>query len=396
MKIELKELINIEEVLEGISKLPDYRRVELKIKYKHRDVIFGVMCSMFLGSKSMVEIHEWIEVNYNEMNFKRLINQENNELLIPSYPTVRRMIINIDSNKMEEIFRDYFIPRVEIDEDTQIATDGKMMNGSGRSGQYDVKRNSGMLNMVETKSKIILAHREIGAKESEIPAFQEMLKMKFSDKPFLHTIDAMNTQEDSLNAIHDGGKRYLAKAKGNQGNLQKQAIETFEEEYQREENSIVQIKDKKLSLEGNKWVKRETYVLSSQSCNLVMYNTKFNHVKTIIKQVKYSDDGSGKEKVKENYLIANFEETPAYFQKTIKDHWICETYHYYKDMLTREDDCKLSINPFGLAILRSFVINAIQLYFNIHKPLNKKLNMTKTYRYCRHNRDFLGKLESSD
>jgi len=241
--------------------------------------------------------------------FKKLINQEDKNLQIPSYPTVRRMIINIDSNKMEAIFRDYFIPRVEIDKDSQIASDGKMMNGSGRKGQYTVKRNSGMMNMVETKSKIILAHRVIGSKESEIPAFQEMLKLKFSDEPFLHTFDAMNTQVDSLNAVHNDGKRYLAKVKGNQGNLEKQAIETFEDEYKRENNSIITTKDKRASIEGNKWVKRETSVLSSQSCNLVMFNKKFNHVKSIIKQVKYSDDGSGKERVKTHYLIANFEET---------------------------------------------------------------------------------------
>lgn len=395
MKIELKDLIDIEEVLEAISKLPDYRRVEKKIEYNQRDIIFGVMCSMFLGNKNMIQMHEWIEVNFNEIYFKKLINKEKENLKIPSYPTVRRMIINIDSNKMEEIFRDYFIPRVEIDKDSQIASDGKVMNGSGRKGKYNIKRNSGMLNMVETKSKIILAHRAIGSKESEIPAFQEMLKLKFSDEPFLHTFDAMNTQEDSLNAVHNDGKRYLAKVKGNQGNLQKQTIKTFEEEYKRENNSIVSFKDKRASLEGNKWVRRETYILSSQSCNLVMYNKKFNHVKTIIKQVKYTDDGSGKEKVKENYLIANFDETPSYFQKSIKDHWICETYHYHKDMITCEDDSKLSINPFGLSILMSFVINAIQLYLNEHKPMNKKLKMSKIYGYSRNNPYFLGKMEES-
>jgi hypothetical protein len=390
MKIQLKNLIDIEEILESIAKLPDYRRVEKKIEYAHRDIIFGVMCSMFVGNKNMIQMHEWIEVNYNEPYFKKLINKEDQDLKVPSYPTVRRMIINIDSNKMEEIFRDYFIPRAEIDKDSQIASDGKMMNGSGREGKYDVKRNSGMLNMVDTTSKIILAHRAIRAKESEIPAFQEMLKIKFSDEPFLHTFDAMNTQESSLNAVHNDGKRYLAKVKGNQGNLQKQAIKTFEEEYKKENNSILTIKDKSTSIEGNKWVRRETYILSSQSCNLIMYNKKFNHVKTIIKQVKYTDDGSGKEKIKENYLIANFDETPAYFQKSIKDHWICETYHYHKDMLTCEDDSKLSINPFGLSILMSFVINTIQLYLNDNKPINKKLKMSKVYSYCRNNTLFFG------
>jgi len=64
-------------------------------------------------------------------------------------------------------------------------------------------------------------------------------------------------------------------------------------------------------------------------------------------------------------------------------------------MLTCEDDSKLSINPFGLSILMSFVINAIQLYLNEHKAMNKKLKMANIYRYCSHNRDFLGKMENS-
>jgi hypothetical protein len=216
-----------------------------------------------------------------------------------------------------------------------------------------------------------------------------MLKLKFSDEPFLYTFDAMNTQEESLNAVHNDKKRYLAKVKGNQGNLQKQTIDTFENEYKREDNSIIVHKDKRAILEGNKWVRRETFVMSSNSCNLTMYNSKFNHVKTIIKQKKYILKDDGEEKVKEHYLIANFSGSASHFQKLIKDHWICETYHYHKDMLTREDDCKLSINPFGLSILRSFVINAIQLYLNAHKPMNKKLIMSKIYSYSRNNPYFL-------
>ena len=74
-------------------------------------------------------------------------------------------------------------------------------------------------------------------------------------------------------------------------------------------------------------------------------------------------------------MTANFSETAEYFQKSIKDHRICETYHYHKDMLTDEDDCKLSVNPF---------------YLNEHKPHDKKLIMDKIYRSCRNNPYFLG------
>ncbi len=80
------------------------------------------------------------------------------------------------------------------------------------------------------------------------------------------------------------------------------------------------------------------------------------------------------------------------FKEGIKDHWCCETYHYYKDRLTKEDDCKISVNPFGLAILRSFVINCIQLHLNKHKPKNKSLNMSGIFKSCGNNHDFLGRL----
>ena len=222
MKIKIKDLINTEEVLEKLGKLPDYRRVEEKIIYRQKDLLFGILCSMFVGNKEMTSMHNWLDINFNTPNFKALIGREKEELKTPSYPTMRRMIININPIKMEEIFREYFIPKAKLKENTQLAVDGKMMNGSGRKGKYTLKRNVGMLNVVDTNSKIIIAHKEIEAKRSEIPSFQEILKMKFSDKPFFYTFDALNTQENGLNIIHDEGDRYLAKVKGNQKNLKKQ------------------------------------------------------------------------------------------------------------------------------------------------------------------------------
>ena len=387
MEIEIKDLINVEEVLKELESLPDYRRIKEKIIYNNRDILFGVLCSMFVGNEEMTMMYNWLEMNFNEPNFKVLIGKEKEELKVPSYPTMRRAIININPSKMEEIFRNYFIPRADLKEYSQLAVDGKMMNGSGRKGKYKLKRNVGMLNVVDTNSKIIIAHKEIEEKISEIPSFQEIIKMKFSDKPFLYTFDALNTQENGLNLINNEGDRYLAKVKGNQKNLQKQVIEIFEDANE----GLSHFKDKEEFIEGNKWIRRETSVLTTKSSNILISNQKFNHVKSIIKQVKYITDERGKEKIKEQYLIANFQETPEFFQQTIKDHWICETYHYHKDMLTNEDDSKLSVNPFGLSIFRSFVINAVQLYFNKHKPNNNKLIMKRIYHSCRNSPSFLGK-----
>jgi len=50
MKIDIKELIDIEMTLEILEKLPDYRVTKEKIEYNQRDVLFGILCSMFVGN----------------------------------------------------------------------------------------------------------------------------------------------------------------------------------------------------------------------------------------------------------------------------------------------------------------------------------------------------------
>lgn len=393
--MKIYDLIDPKEILARLEKLPDYRRVEEKVEHNQIYILFGVLCAMFVGNIDMTEQHNWIKNNYNTIGFNRLIGEENNHLKIPSYPTVRRVIINIDSTIFEEIFREHFRSKVEINEETQLAVDGKTMNGSGRNGQYDVKRNDGMFNVMETKARIIIAHQEIGHKKSEIPAFYEIVGHHFSEVAFLYTFDALNTQKEGLDMIEEAKKRYLAKVKGNQKKLLKQITETFENESKKEINNIVFFKDKDESIEGGKWVKRETYVLSSKDCDLVIFNSSFQHIRSIIKQVKFITDKNGKEKIKVQYLIANYKDNARKFQETIKIHWVCETYHYYKDMLTKEDACKVSVNPFGLSILRSFVINHIQLYFNANKDENKKLKMKTIFKDCVNSPDFLGNFENS-
>ena len=83
MKIELNELINIKEILGELDTLPDYRKVEEKIIYNQRDILFGVLCSIFANNKVMTEMHNWIYWNFNTANFKKLIGKENDELDIP-------------------------------------------------------------------------------------------------------------------------------------------------------------------------------------------------------------------------------------------------------------------------------------------------------------------------
>ena len=81
----------------------------------------------------------------------------------------------------------------------------------------------------------------------------------------------------------------------------------------------------------------------------------------------------------------------------ILQHWRVETYHYHLDMLTKEDSHIVYINPFSIAILRSFAINLYQLFFNNHDgekiivdgvQTKKPLTMARTKRYCENSDQF--------
>jgi hypothetical protein len=73
-----------------------------------------------------------------------------------------------------------------------------------------------------------------------------------------------------------------------------------------------------------------------------------------------------------------------------------ETFHYHKDMLTKEDDHICYINPFCMTILRSFAINFYQLYFNKNKDTkiveSLPTTMANIKRACHHDDEFTAEI----
>ncbi len=95
------------------------------------------------------------------------------------------------------------------------------------------------------------------------------------------------------------------------------------------------------------------------------------------------------------YFVANFESNAKSFLASTLHHWRVETYHYHLDMLTKEDDHIAYVNPFSMAILRSFAINLYQLYLNEHKGekiMKAKITMAEIKRTCHHLDDFASEI----
>ena len=373
-------------LFESLKKLTDYRVDSHKILYPIEEVVFIVLFAIIKGKTTYETMHTWMEFNKENSLLKRIFNKE--ELRIPSRATIHRIMINIDFNELERIFRDYFSKY----KTESISVDGKWLRGSDVNGNYTQESHKAMLNILDKEHKIVIGHKFLhkGKKKSEIPNFNELLDEKelFSKESQIFSFDALLTQKEILNKINKNNQRYIAKVKGNQESLRNQVIEVVED--LKEATTICE--DKGFNTEGGKEVKRKVEVFQSNSCDIVLFNSEFNNIQSIIKITKTIIDKAKVKKEKVEYLIANFKTTAKDFKLKILQHWRVETYHYHLDMLTKEDEHIAYIEPFSISILRSFTINFYQIFFNKYKGekiiTSKPLTMARVKEYSVNSDEF--------
>jgi len=377
------------ELLKALKKVSDFRTDKHKIEYPLYEILFMTLFGLLKGYVTYKEIHGWMQYQEDNELFKKLFKKE--KINIPSRSTLHNLLMNTDNNELEKVFRDYFFPYVKLD---KIAVDGKWLRGSDVSGQYTKQGHKSIFNILDKEKKLVVAHKFMEkGKLSEIPAFRELLEdERFAKEGQIFSFDALMTQVDLLNSINDSGRKYIAKVKGNQEKLRDKAIETIE----LFDKSTDIYKDKKHTIEGNKLTRRIVETFESSDCDLVMFHPNFKNIQTIIKVTKeVTDNDTGEIKIVITYLVSNFKSDANSFHNSILEHWNVETYHYHLDMLTKEDNHIAYVNPFSLAILRSFTINLYQLYFNKHKGekiMKSKVTMAEIKRTCHHLDDFTSEI----
>ena len=340
----LKQLIEIE----------DFRRRRDQTVYPLHEILFISLLGLIKGYVTFDDLHFYFTKNKDNKIFKKLFNKK--RIRVPVRSTLHRILSNVSHDALEIIFREYF-GKFAIGKN--IAIDGKWLNGSDAHGQYTGKvSHKSVLHIFDKDSKIVLGHKFMEkGKLSEIPALQEILDDKiFSNDGQIYTMDALHTQIESLNTINKNDECFLAKVKGNQKLLQNKVIFTiglFHKPTSTYTSPLWQT-------EGNKSVTRTVDIFQDLNTNIVMFHESFKNIQTLIRVTKETTNLVTDEvKTTTQYLIANFKDkTPHQLHDMILAHWRVETFHYHKDMLTKEDDHICYVNPFSMTILRSFAVNS--------------------------------------
>ena len=349
------------------------------------------------GRLSFSDLYSWAQYKSEDLVFRKVMDKD--IINIPSPSTFHRILSSIDKDELEKVFRKYFKKFTNM---LNLALDGKWLNGSGINGQLIIEDKKIIFNILDKERRIVIGHKFIGNdKKSEVAVFDELLKDKeFSADGQTFSFDALSTRARILGAINGDKNQYLAYVKGNEKNLLKKVKETIEEIG--EATEIFENKESDFSIENNNKVQRKVEIFQSKSCDIIIYDPQFKNIQTLLKITKTTIDNITNNKtITVKYMIANFKTSAINFHNEILKHWRVETYHFFLDTMMGEDDHNAYKNPFGMSILRSFILNLYQLFFNDHEGekiivngvmQKKKITMAEIQRHSRESDSFVSDL----
>ena len=125
---------------------------------------------------------------------------------VPSFPTVRRVLMEINDKKFGDIFTKWMKYYMKKSSSQWIAVDGKAIKGT-KQKEKD-KKLTHLVSFFTSDSKEIVIARKTASKSNEIPLVQNMII----------TLDSLHCQTKTLKAIKDSGNDYIIQVKDNQKN----------------------------------------------------------------------------------------------------------------------------------------------------------------------------------
>lgn len=178
-------------LLEFLQSIPDHRDRQAR-QYDLAHMLMFTILAILSNAKNYADVFEFIDVHFEKLKevFKLTWKK------CPDYTTVRNVLIGIDIQSFEAMFRAYAISRgARNHSGKHLCFDGKSLNGS-----FQNSKNKRAAQIFEVFSAcIVLAHVSIDEKDHEIPAFQELL-MSLPLKGSIVTVDALHCQKKHLHA----------------------------------------------------------------------------------------------------------------------------------------------------------------------------------------------------
>ena len=177
-------------LLTAFNDIPDKRRNQGK-RYDIAHILFFSVLAILCNADSYRSINTFITVHFKAL--KKRFNVKWKDP--PSYSTIRRVILNLDSKELERTFRKYSkrLLKGDIKKDDLVSIDGKTLRGS-----FDNFRDREAIQVLSaffTRKQIILGHEETRRdKTNEIPLARFLIK-ELRLKRCVFSFDALHCQK---------------------------------------------------------------------------------------------------------------------------------------------------------------------------------------------------------
>ena len=201
-------------LIQLLAKVVDPRKAR-GVRHPIQTVLAIAICATLSGARSFCAIAEWAQSLSPEL-LRRLGSKRRKP---PSEPTIRRILHNIDTEKLDAQIGNWILEQTSL-AGKAIAIDGKTLRGAHDRDQ----RPPHLLSAILHEEALVVGQVAVDQKTNEIPKLRELAQ----DLPIegaVITADAMHTQKETARfLVEDKAADFIFIAKDNQPSL-KQDLE---------------------------------------------------------------------------------------------------------------------------------------------------------------------------
>ena len=271
---------------------------------------------------------------------------------VPSYSTIRRVMINLDYQEVETVFNKWSQQYSKISSSEWVAIDGKSLKNTVNNYETSEQNFINCVSAFSHQRGLVLGIKIMeNKKESEINVVRQLLDV-LDLKGVVFTLDALHCQKKTIAAIINSGNDYLVKVKRNQPSLYKQIQEqsTTSKVFKRYENEE-KTRDRKIirQVEVFNVPKNIDYFWKEAGCVI---------------QVKRSGKRGNNFGESISYYLCSLSPSSRNLAKGIRGHWLIENrLHWVKDVVLEEDISpqKSGDSPINLSLLKTWVLTMLRI-----------------------------------
>jgi len=187
-------------------------------------VLTAAVCAVAAGARSFVAAGEWVADLPAEVAAALGV-----QCRCPSESTIRRLIGQVDADRFDTVigaFVQGLCAKVApVGRRRVLAVDGKTLRGSRHTDSDGVDApGRHLLAVIDQHARVVLGQVKVEGKTNEITAFTPLLDtLRGIDLTgVVITADALHTQRDHVDDLHQRGMHWLLTVKGNQPRLRRQ------------------------------------------------------------------------------------------------------------------------------------------------------------------------------